>query len=106
MEKELLGLEIVAICFVVVFVGLILGLNSTIILVGIPMQAQNLEFKEAFCETQGFDKYEEDACLKFNNGNATITELHCEGQPQPGFWMFDGLYKKLNKCRTVIKAVE
>jgi len=90
------GVLVFAIC-------VMLELCLTGIFVGVPTHAYNTEFKEAFCETQGFDKYEEETCIKFNNGNAAITEIYCEDEPQFGFWLFDGMFKKITNCRTVIK---
>ena len=99
MDKELLVIAItmIIICFVVV-----LPAFATMYITGIPTNIYNQEFKESFCETQGFDKYEDETCIKFDNGTVTITELYCEGIGQPGFIIYDRVYEKLTKCRTVI----
>ena len=101
MDKDIQIMRYLILGMCILGIGVIGTLLLTQIFSGIPMQTQNNEFKETFCETQGFDKYEDETCIKFNNGTATIKQIHCEGQPQSGFIIFDGMYKKLIKCRLV-----
>ncbi len=95
---EIICLAGIGFCFT-----LLVLLLLTILISGVPATSQNSEFKEAFCEQQGFDEYKDGACIKLNDSTITFKKIHCEGLPQFGFIIFDGIFEKITKCRVVVE---
>ena len=95
-EKRVYGTTIIPEIFLIV---LIVSFGAIIFIAG-SNDRYNYQFKKEFCQNIGFDKYENETCIKLDNEKATITQIYCIREPEPNEGILD--LGKTNKCREVI----